>query len=568
MQLDVSSHDHTGFLGIPKRHTAALCTASARTAYVAVALILCICQGASLSEAQSSDRILEQMTGQGLYKLALEPEGGRIPLGELHNWRLTIRTADGQPVQARQLVISGGMPGHGHGFPSEPRITRYLGHGEYLVEGMKFNMGGLWQILIGVTGPQGLDGATFEWDVGGTGNSPPTPAEGWSAAEAGLLESLWIGNLAAAPIDASNRFSGQPAAAALGKQLFFDPGLSSTGNIACSTCHDPYKYFADGKRVSEGTGTTMRNAPSLLGASYHKWFYWDGRRDSLWAQALAPMESVGEMENTRVNVVRYVLGVEKYAGAFSKLGGAAATFADNNRFPTGAGPFADAEGKAAWNRMTVSDREAVNRTFSDIGKVIAAYVESLQHAPSRFDTFVEALREGGATAGDEILSNDEQQGLRLFLDVSRTHCLRCHNGPLFTNYGFHNIATAISVNGLPDFGRMIGLQAAMVDEFNCRGKYSDARDEKCLESRFATEEHNSVGAFKVPGLRDVANTGPYQHDGRFSDLEEVVRFYTRQPEPELEPHELLPLTLSDREVDQMVAFLRSLSGTNHGTNAQ
>jgi cytochrome c peroxidase len=111
---------------------------------------------------------------------------------------------------------------------------------------------------------------------------------------AGLLESLWIGSLAAAPIDESNRFSRQPAAAALGTQLFFDTGLSSTGTVACSTCHDPGKYFADGKRVSEGTGTTTRNAPSLLGASYHKWFYWDGRRDSLWAQALAPMNPLAK----------------------------------------------------------------------------------------------------------------------------------------------------------------------------------------------------------------------------------------------------------------------------------
>ncbi|MGH8223584.1 MAG: cytochrome c peroxidase, partial [Woeseiaceae bacterium] len=481
---------------------------------------------------------------------------------ELHDWRLTIESADGRPVQARQLVISGGMPGHGHGFPSEPRITRYLGDGAYLIEGMKFNMGGLWQIVIGVTGPRGPDSATFEWHVVASAGSRAAPAEGWSAAETALLESLWIGSLAAPPRDASNRFSRQPAVAELGKRLFFDRGLSSTGTVSCSSCHDPDKYFADGKRVSVGTGSTTRNAPSLLGASYHKWFYWDGRRDSLWAQALTPMESVGEMENTRVNVVRYVLGNEKYASALKKMGGAVSDFGDESRFPPGAGPYTTAAGKGAWYGMRPEDREAVNRAFSDIGKIIAAYVETLQHAPSRFDSFVEALLEGDPAAGAEILTHDEQQGLRLFLDVGRTHCLRCHNGPLFTNFGFHNVATAMSDKGLPDFGRMAGLQAAMVDEFNCRGKYSDARDDRCLEIRFATEEHNSIGAFKVPGLRDVADTAPYLHDGRLSDLEEVVRFYMRQPEPELEPHELLPLTLSDGEVEQMVAFLRTLSGTD------
>ena len=500
------------------------------------------------------------ITDKSLYRISISPQIDPIPIARLHSWVIHVETVDGSVFTPRQLVLTGGMPGHGHGLPSKPQVTKSLGNGDYLIGGMEFNMSGVWQLLVGVTGPDGPDQVTFEISILASPLNSSEDQINWSVEERQVLRSLWIENLAPVLPDKSNRFSGNRDAAELGEQLFFDAALSATGTVACATCHQAERKFTDGRKLSFGTAETTRNAPSLLGAVYHKWFYWDGRRDSLWSQAVTPIESMGEMDNNRVDAVRYVLTHDSYGRQLEKLGGNTVNTNDEVRFPAGAGPFSSPEDKNRWFAMRPEDRDALNRSFSDIGKIIAAYIERLRHSPSRFDAFVESIVNDGEKTNEKLLSHDEQLGLKLFLDSGRTQCLRCHNGPLFTNFGFHNIATGGFVGGIPDFGRAIGLQAALVDEFNCLGQYSDASKDQCTKIRYARSGHAAVGAFKVPTLRDIAETAPYLHDGRFDDLEEVVRFYTQAPEPELGPSELVPVDLSEQEIKQIVAFLKTLSG--------
>ncbi len=515
-----------------------------------------------VSAAPGTDKSAQTsgVTQSGNYAVRMFPESGPPRVAEIQNWVLHVEAIDGSLFIPRQLVLSGGMPGHGHGLPTEPRISRYLGNGDYLVEGVKFNMPGTWQLIVGVTGPQGPEQAVLEVVIASLGATPVAEADDWSAAELQLMKSLSLDSLAAANRDASNRFSGVTAAADLGELLFNDKGLSGSAAVACATCHKSSRAFADDKQFSKGTAATQRNAPGLLGVSYHKWFYWDGRRDSLWAQAITPIETPGEMDNQRVDVVRYVLQQDRYSKVLKTIGAATIDPSDRKRFPPGAGPFAPAGGSQLWWSMQPADRDAVNKAFSDIGKILAAYMERLQHAPSRFDRFVDQLESGDQEAANAVLSVDERQGLKLFLDVRRSLCLRCHNGPLFTNFGFHNIATGISSDGQLDFGRMLGLQAAMVDEFNCQGQYSDARKVDCKEMRFVAEEHSAQGAFKVPGLRDVAMTAPYMHDGRYTSLSDVVEFYTQQSDPEVAPSEIAAVNLTPEELGQLVAFLGTLTG--------
>ena len=512
----------------------------------------------SLALAEGTDSVTA-LTDKSYYRVSISPASGPAPVGKLHDWIIHVETEDGRYFTPTQLVITGGMPGHGHGFPSRPQVTRYLQNGDYLVEGMLFNMGGVWQILVGVTGPDGPDRVALEVSILAPPVEVPKAATEWSTGEIGILKSLWIGSLPPQRADSTNRLSQDAKAARLGKKLFFDAKLSAPGTVSCASCHVPEMRFTDGKRVSFGTGATTRNAPTLLGAGYHSWFYWDGRRDSLWAQALTPIESVGEMDNNRTDAVRYVLQHAQYRREFLDLGGYSVDVQDQARYKPGAGPYAAEAGRNSWSSMRPEDRNAVNRAFADIGKLIAAYVEQLNYRASRFDEFAEALIEHGSERANPILSNDERKGLKLFLDAGRTQCLRCHNGPLFTNFGFHNIATGGFDGVTLDLGRMIGLQAALVDEFNCGGAYSDA--DQCSKLKFAADNHGGQGAFKVPGLRDVELTHPYMHDGRFADLFEVVRYYTEVPPPEAEPHEVPPLSLSEDEIGQMVAFLKTLTGT-------
>jgi len=98
---------------------------------------------------------------QGLYRAAIIPEGDSILQGKLQKWTLHLASANGAPVSAASVAIDGGMPQHGHGLPTRPRVTRELGNGDYLVEGMKFNMGGWWVVKFHVASQAGSDSLVF-----------------------------------------------------------------------------------------------------------------------------------------------------------------------------------------------------------------------------------------------------------------------------------------------------------------------------------------------------------------------------------------------------------------------
>jgi hypothetical protein len=97
----------------------------------------------------------------GHYRATIHPQGDSIPQGRLHRWTLHLETATGAPVDSATLVVDGGMPQHGHGLPTKPRVTRDLGNGDHLVEGMKFNMGGWWVVKFQVAAAPGRDSLVF-----------------------------------------------------------------------------------------------------------------------------------------------------------------------------------------------------------------------------------------------------------------------------------------------------------------------------------------------------------------------------------------------------------------------
>jgi cytochrome c peroxidase len=390
--------------------------------------------------------------------------------------------------------------------------------------------------------------------------------DGWTEGQLALLESMTIDALPPPPEDPSNRVAQDPAAAALGQLLFFETKLSSNRQVACVSCHDPEQFFTDGRPVSIGVGVTNRNAPTVVGAAYSPWMFWDGRRDSLWAQALAPLESSAEMNVTRVEVVRHVADTPAAAALYLEAFGRPPIPPGIGQLPERAGPYGDPAARDAWARMTPAEREAIDRAFADVGKAIAAYQRLLVPGPGRFDRYVKALDQ----APDEddptsALTPSELMGLRLFMDAGRTQCLRCHNGPLFTNQGFHRVGTEWTAEGMPEFGRFLGIQAVLVDPFNCLGAFSDAEPDSCRELRFMRRDHvdAEMGKFKTPTLRGLGKTAPYMHDGRLATLSAVIDHY-RVPPPDGPPspsgHELLPLTLSSEESEALAAFLATLDG--------
>lgn len=508
----------------------------------------------------------------GAYLVTLQPQVGSYLIGESQPWIATISDAEGRAFVPNALYFDGGMPGHGHGLPSAPQFTQHLGGNKFLLEGMTLNMPGDWQFVVTVGGPAGIDSATFRLNIqpGPVNARVQPPANGsWSRTQLALIDSLRLDNLPEIE-DESNRFLGNPAAIALGEELFNDPGLSASGQTSCASCHNKELAFADGKPLGFGSQATARHTPTLLGVAHADWFYWDGRRDSLWAQAITPIETVGEMDNNRTDAVRYVTSQASYSQRFNAIAAdsdAPFDFSDATAFPPGASPFGD--GKFRWHRMTTENQNRVNDAYASMGKLLASFEATLNHQPSRFDRWAAdvsnaapAERSGNA---QNQLSASELAGLRLFLDLPRTQCLRCHNGPLFSNQGFHNIATsepAPGADGTHDFGRMLGLQAVIVDPFNCSGEYSDAPDTGCDHLRFARRQNLGEtidGAFKVPSLRNLSASAPYFHDGRFSSLEAVVDHYRNQEGGDVVRQSEVPdIELSDTERDQLVAFLKAL----------
>lgn len=370
-------------------------------------------------------------------------------------------------------------------------------------------------------------------------------APDWTPAELDVIRSLSLDALPPLPPSASNKVASDPRAAALGQRLFSEPALSANGEVACASCHVPELQFTDGRPRSHGMGDTPRNAPTLIGAAYSPWFFWDGRRDSLWAQALAPLEAREEMGNDRASVVRFVTQDPRYRDAYREIFGEAPRPSSEH-----ASPYGDSAARAAWSRMDDSERQAVNRAFANVGKAFEAYVRRLVPAKSRFDRYVE---------GTEKLTPDEIAGLRLFIDGEKTRCLRCHNGPLLTNENFHDVATT-RLGPIPDLGRFLGIQSLLLDDFNCQGPYSDAPRGSCTELEFlkTRELAETAGQFKTPTLRDVARTAPYFHDGSAATLSVVMEHYRRPPADS--GSELTPLDLADQEASQLVAFLGTLSG--------
>lgn len=384
------------------------------------------------------------------------------------------------------------------------------------------------------------------------------PQSSWTHQELRTLASFQLSRLDGSALPPSNRYALNADAAVFGKQLFFDARLSLDGTLSCASCHLPERAFTDGRRLAQGIQGVSRNTQTLLGAAHSAWFYWDGRKDSLWSQALIPFEAPDEMGSSRVQLLRVVGGDAGYKDQYQRLFGEFPNEVFDTNIYELSGPWGNTQARNNWAKIPSTVKEKINRAFVNIGKSIAAYERTLPLPETKFDRYLDVLFNQGAKQAKSLLSNDEYSGLKLFLDESKTHCMRCHNGPLFTNNDFHNIGTGNFDGKTRDFGRFLGLRAVMQDEFNCLGRYSDADPEQCLELRFLPKHAHgdTYGAFKTPSLRYLNKTGPYFHDGRFTLLEQVMSHYTSVSEGETELPKLL---LSSEEMKQLLAFLNTLN---------
>jgi len=346
----------------------------------------------------------------------------------------------------------------------------------------------------------------------------------WSDESIAILESLSLESLPNLPPDPTNAVADDPRAVEFGRKLFSDSRFSANGAISCATCHQSERRFTDGLPKGVAIGMSKRNTPSIVGTAYSPWLYWDGRRDSQWAQALSPLEDPNEHASNRLTIMALVVDDKEYWRIYKALFGGAS---------------------------------GVDTMFSNLGKALAAFERTIMPTTSRFDNYVAAVVAGDVEQQARLFTEDEIRGLRLF--IGEANCTQCHNGPLFTNNEFHNTGLVNFEGEVPDKGRVVGVRELLANPFNCSGPHSDDPQGKCDELEFMRTGPELLGAFRTPSLRNLENTAPYGHKGQIATLADMLAHYNEAPDSMIGHNEAKPLGFSKRELGYLEAFLNTLA---------
>jgi len=377
-------------------------------------------------------------------------------------------------------------------------------------------------------------------------------AQDWSVEEISRIQQFSISNLKA-HTDPSNKYTNNASAIELGRALFNDKRMSSNGKVSCSSCHIEEHAFTDNKKIALGLRAGFRNTSTLFNVAFQEWFFADGLKDSLWAQALSSIENPNEQNFTRVEVMQLIMRDKDYREQYIQ------TFKETlpkttelEVLPMKAGPNAKLDDVIQWKKLNKQQRHQINLIFSNIGKAIASYVATIRSKQTRFDRFIGAI---DTHAQSKILSESEKRGLRLFMSQD-SGCTNCHSGPIFSNKSFHNIETGIP--GI-DNGRSEIIDSVIRDEFNCLSKYSDAHNDECKELKYVNRnKHQLSGTYKTSSLRGIAKTAPYMHDGRFATLNEVIDHYVKVSQKKPKHNDLSPLSFTEQQKTDLVNFLLTL----------
>jgi len=322
--------------------------------------------------------------------------------------------------------------------------------------------------------------------------------------------------------DPTNRVSGRPDAIELGTLLFFDQRLSGSGTKACASCHVPERNWTDNLPRGVGMAALDRNTPTVMNLRRQRWYGWDGAADSLWSQSLRPILDTRELAATPRHVADLVRGDEQLSCRYRKVFG---------------GPPSPA------------DDEAV---FVNVGKVLAAFQETLVSGRTPFDEFREALARGESPSSQSY-STPAQRGLQIF--IGKGGCTACHAGPNFTGGEFFRTSLSRAEPAeRPEPGRDAGIRQLRESRFSLLSAYNDdATGASAAHTRQLPNGGGSYGAFKVPSLRNLMLTAPYGHSGDADTIGEVVRRHGGDGQPAGAPN------LTAREQTELVVFLESLS---------
>jgi cytochrome c peroxidase len=302
----------------------------------------------------------------------------------------------------------------------------------------------------------------------------------------------------------------------LGRQLYFDGRLSSDGTVSCASCHHPDSGFSAHTQFGVGVKgqTGNRNSPVSYNRIISGPQFWDGRADSLEAQAAGPIQNPIEMGSSHEKAVATVKSLEGYQLQFDAV------------FP-GEGITIDTitQAIASFERALVS-LPAPYDHYEKLRTIVSTYGETEEDLKALQeddpDLFAEYEK---AKAGAAPMSESARRGRELFFS-ERSNCTACHAGANFADEKFHNLGVGMAAEK-PDLGRFV-----------------------------VSKQEADKGSFKTPTLRNVTLSAPYMHDGSQATLEEVVDWYAKGGHPnEHLSDKMKKLDLTDQEKKDIVAFM-------------
>ena len=306
----------------------------------------------------------------------------------------------------------------------------------------------------------------------------------------------------------------------LGRKLYFDKRLSRDGTVSCATCHDVLRGFTDQRATSEGIGeqTGRRNAPTTLNTVLLQTLFLDGRSPTLDHQARLPIVNPIEMG-----------------------------FADGEAAVRAIAEDPD------YQRMF---KEAYGRgpNYEDIGKAIGSFERQLVFLDSPFRRFL--------LGDDAAISAAAKEGWRLFNEEGR--CASCHqmnpSNPLGTDNRFHNVGVSARHQNFEDLARQ-AWNALQEDPSEAKLEELALNTDMSEVGRFmVTGNRSDIGAFRTPMILNIGITPPYMHDGSLGTLWDVMDHYNKGGEPNaFLDGGMEPLHLEEAEIDQLVAFLFTLT---------
>ncbi|MGC3965999.1 MAG: cytochrome c peroxidase [Pirellulales bacterium] len=305
----------------------------------------------------------------------------------------------------------------------------------------------------------------------------------------------------------------------LGRQLYFDRRLSVDGSVSCADCHHPddgwarNTQFGIGVRSQEGN----RNSPVSFNRILTDLQFWDGRAKTLEEQAVGPIANPIEMGNTHAACVDCLKAIDGYRQQFERV------------FPE-SGVTIENVGRAiaAFERTIVTGPSAYDY-FEPVRNIEQAYKGDLdtlkEDEPEEYEAYLAAKK----IADAHPMTDSAKRGRELFF--GKANCTACHAGANFSDELYHNLGVGMD-KPEPDLGRFV-----------------------------VTTNDADRGAFKTPTCRNIAETGPYMHDGSQATLEEVVDFYDKggHANPHLSKR-VLKLNLTAQEKADLVEFMKALTG--------